>query len=446
LQNTGIFNKENKVSIFININSKDIADIINSAESRVIYAAPALDKLVAEALINRADKIGIKCVSVLLDMSENVFRCGYGNIEGVTLLNNKDIPIKEANGIRIGVLVCDNEGYVFSQIPLLIEADKNDAAQPNAMRVSPDQVNAIVNAITPQVNVETQPELEIRKTEVSSVKNAIVNAIIPQVNVESNQKQEPEIGKTEVSPVKIASVKKALTDNPPQKFDIARKVHVFSTAFEFVELKLTGCEIQRHTVQIPTELLVGNVDLATKKQLKAGFNIIGKNSSISGDSIRDEVNKIRKDYTKSIPKYGNILLKSYKNQFNEAIVTLKKSIEAFQLKVKENLEAEIAKAQTELTTMLTPAIHANPPTELTTQVLNGIPTEEQVKKYIEIKLKKIFPDAEKMTKAMSVDCIFKAVTYEAIFLDNEFQNQIREAYPLIDWDKMLEEYNAAPEN
>lgn len=409
------------MSIFININSKDIADIIDSAESRVIYAAPALDEIVAEALINTAKKTGIEYVSVLLDMSENVFRCGYGDIAGVTLLNKSDISIKEANGIRIGVLVCDDEGFVFSQIPLLLEAGRDDPAQPNAMRVSPDQVNAIVNAI-----------------------------IIPKESIESNKKSQPEIGKTEVSPVKIESVQKALTDNPPQKFDIARKVHVFSTAVEFVELKLTGCEIQRHTVQIPTELLVGNVDLATKKQLKAGFNIIGKNSSISGDSdsIRDEVNKIRKDYTRPIPKYGNILLKDNKKEFNEAIATLRKSIEDFQLKVKADLEAEITKAQTELTTMLAPAIKANPPKDL---LLGGIenpptPTDAEVKQYIDSKLKKIFPTAEKMTKAMSVDCIFKAVTYEAIFLDNEFQNQIRDAYPLIDWDKMLEEYNAAPEN
>jgi hypothetical protein len=392
-----------------------MANIIHSAKSRVIYVAPALDEVVASALINTAKKIGFDSVSVLLDISENVFRCGYGNIEGVSLLNDNNVTIKEVTGIRIGVLIYDNEGVVFSQPPLLIEAGREDETQPNGIRVTSEQANEIVNAI------------------------------IPKKYIEKNRKLTPEIGKTDVNLEKIKNIQKVLTDNPAQKFDIARKVHVFSTAFEFVELKLTGCEIQRHTVKIPTELLVGNVDLATKKQLKAGFNIIEKNSTISGDSIRDEVNKIRKDYTKSIPKYGNILLKSNKKQFNEAIVTLKKSIKDFQSKVKENLDAEIKKALTELIIMLAPAIQTNPPTELKTQVLDGTPTEEQVKQYIYIKLKNIFPSAESMTKAMSVDCIFKAVTYEAIFLDDDFQKQIRDAYSLIDWDKMLEEYNAAPD-
>ena len=392
-----------------------MANIIHSAKSRVIYAAPALDEVVANALINTANKIGFDSVSVLLDISENVFRCGYGNIEGVTLLNNNNVTIKEVAGIRIGVLIYDNEGVVFSQPPLLIEAGREDEAQPNGIQVTSEQANEIVNAI------------------------------IPKLDIENNKKPTPEIGKTDVSLGKIQNIQKVLTDNPAQKFDIARKVQVFSTAIEFVELKLTGCEIQRHTVKIPTELLVGNVDLATKKQLKAGFNIIEKNSSISGDSIRDEVNKIRTNYFQPIPKYGNTLLKSSKDKFNKDLAALQESIKSFQKEVKANLETEIATAQTNLVEMLAPAIKANPPKDLLGGIQTNTPTEAQVKKYIELKLKNIFPSADSMTKAMSVDCIFKAVTYEAIFLDNDFQKQISDAYPLIEWDKMLEEYNAAPD-
>jgi hypothetical protein len=402
------------MSIFLNINSKFIADVIHSAKKRVIYAAPALDEIVASALINTTMKIGFDCVSVLLDVSENVFRCGYGNIDGVTLLKEHNISIKEAIGIRIGVLICDNEGFVFFQTPQLIEARKEDQDQPNVMRASPEQVEYIINAIIP-------PKFE------------------------NNQKKEPEIGKHEVSPARIDALDKRLIDNPPQKFDIARKVQVFNTAIEFVELKLNGCEIQRHTVQIPTELLVGDIDSATKKQLKAGFNIIEKSSAISGDSIRDEVNNIRKDYLKSIPKYGNVLLKSSKEKFNIDLEKLRESIKVFQAKVETDLDAEITKAKSKLTDMLTPAIQAKPPKDLLNQIQTDKPTIEQVKKYIEIKLENIFPKAKDMTKAMSVDCIIKAVTYETIS-DKDFQEQLEKAYRLIPWDKMLEEYSAAPES
>ncbi|HJX35763.1 MAG TPA: hypothetical protein VJ280_02260, partial [Dehalococcoidales bacterium] len=85
------------------------------------------------------------------------------------------------------------------------------------------------------------------------------------------------------------------------------------------------------------------------------------------------------------------------------------------------------------------------PLELLNQIQTDEPADEDVKKYIELKLSNIFPSAESMTKAMSVDCVIKAVTYETI-LDQEFQDQIRAAYPLINWNKMFEEYSAAPES
>ena len=359
------------MAIFKNINSRFIADTIHSAKSRVIYAAPALDEAIASALINVAKKIGQDSVSVLLDISENVFRCGYGDIDGVTLLNEEGVSIKDATGIRIGVLISDNEGFIFSLPPQLIEAGSKEETQPNGMRVSLQQVNEIINAILPKENIENNRNSKIEQTETKPVESEIV-----QESLRDNPIQE--IGKNKVSLERIQNIQKSLTDNPPQKFDIARKVQIFSTAIEFVELKLTGCEIQRHTVQIPTELLVGDIDSETKKQLKAGFNIIEKSSSLSGDSIRNEVNKIRKIYTKSIPKYGNIILKSSKTQFNEALTKLKDSVKTFQLEVKANLEAEISKAKTNLAEMLTPAITNKPPTELKMQVLNGSPTEEQL--------------------------------------------------------------------
>ena len=425
------------MAIFININPKFITDAIHSAKSRVIYAAPALDEAIASALINTAKKIGYESVSVLLDISENVFRCGYGNIDGVTLLNEEGISIKDATGIRIGVLICDNEGLIFSLPPQLIEAGSKEETHPNGMRVNLQQINEIISAILPKEKIDNNLNSKTEKTEIKPVESEIIKKLLPDDLIQ-------EIGKSEVSLEKIQNIEKALTDNPPQKFDIARKVQVFSTAIEFVELKLTGCEIQRHTVQIPTELLVGDIDSETKKQLKAGFNIIEKSSSLSGDSIRNEVNKIRKDYTKSIPKYGNILLKSNKTKFNEEITKLKESVKTFQLEVKENLEAEISKAKTNLAEMLVPAITNKPPAELKMQVINGSPTEEQVKKYIEIKLDSIFPKAEDITTAMSIECVIKAITYETIS-DDDFQKQILKVYPLIPWEKMFEEYNAAPE-
>lgn len=405
------------MSVFLNINPKFLADTIHSAHSRVIYVSPGLDEVIASALINISKKIGVDNVSVLLDVSESVLRYGYGNIDGITLLKENGISIKAADGLRIGALIYDDEGLIFTPIPLLIEAGKKDLTQPNAIKATSGQVKDIIYAITPQKE--------------------------PKNDHEPNP--EPEIGKVPISQEQIIKVNNSMNENPPQKFDVARRVQVFSTAIEFVEMKLKGCEIQRHTVSIPTDLLVGKADSITKKQLRAGFNIIEKGSALTGDSIRNKVNELKKSFTKPIPKYGSIILKSKKEKFNVEVEELKKDIEEFQKEVENNLEEEIKKAQDRLMKMLIPAVTENPPDDLSGQIQGDKATIEQVEKYLTLKLDGIFPSASDVTKAMSLDCIIKAVTYETIS-NEEFQNNIKNAYPLINWDDMFEEYDAAPKS
>jgi len=405
------------MSVFLNVNPRYLADMIHSAHSRVLYASPGLNEVIASALINISKKIGIDNVTVLLDVSESVLRYGYGNIDGIMLLKENGIYIKESAGLRIGALICDDEGFIFTPTPLLIEAGKTDLTQPNAIKAAPKQVEDIIYAVIP-------PKVLQNKNE---------------------QKSVPEIGKKRITVEQIEKVKNSINENPPQKFDVARRVQVFSTSIEFVEMKLKGCEIQRHTVSIPTDLLVGKADIETKKQLRAGFNIIEKGSSLSGDAIRSKVNELKKAFTKPIPKYGSILLKSKKKKFNNAIEGLKQDIIKFQNKVEKDLDGEIKKARDRLTKMLMPAVTENPPDDLSCQIQGDKPTEEQVEKYLKIRLDDVFPSANDITREMSLDCIIKAVTYETIS-NEDFQNHIKNAYPLINWDEMFEEYDAARES
>jgi hypothetical protein len=64
-------------------------------------------------------------------------------------------------------------------------------------------------------------------------------------------------------------------------------------------------------------------------------------------------------------------------------------------------------------------------------------------KYIESELDNVIPEADELIKEMTLDCDFKDVTYEMLN-DKEFQEALREHYPLVDWPKPFEEYKAAP--
>jgi len=102
------------MSVFLNVNPKHLADSIHSAHSRILYMSPGIDEEIANSLIDVSKKIGIDNVTVVLDVSENVLRYGYGNINGIMLLKKNDISIKESVGLRIGALIYDDEGFIFT--------------------------------------------------------------------------------------------------------------------------------------------------------------------------------------------------------------------------------------------------------------------------------------------------------------------------------------------
>jgi hypothetical protein len=95
--------------------------------------------------------------------------------------------------------------------------------------------------------------------------------------------------------------------------------------------------------------------------------------------------------------------------------------------------------------MLIPAVTKNPTDDLLMQIQGDKATEDQVKQYLSIRLKNIFPSAKDVTTAISLDCIIKAITYETIS-NEEFQDHIKNVYPLINWNEMFEEYDAARES
>ena len=401
------------MSIFLNIKPKHLIEFIHSARHRVIYVAPGVDIEIASALINTTRKLGGDNVLIALDVSENVLRFGYGDISGITLLKEQSVSIKDIGGLRIGILIHDNEGLVFTPTPLVIETNKTGRARFNAVSTTPEQVKDILA--------------------ISELKKLLSDPGNSESEIESKKELEE----------KIEKIERAIKENPPQQFDVERNVRVFSTLIEFVEIRLKKCDIQRHTVSIPSNLLVGNVDKEIERRLRTTFGIVGGKSNLSSKSLHEKVNKLKGLYMKYIPEYGYVLLKSKKDEFLRELDNVRKKVENFQKKVESKLDDEITETKKTLTEILTPAVKENPPVDLLSGIMGDKPTEEQVKKYLEIQLNQHLPRAENVVKNMSLDCIFKGVTHETIS-NQKFQKNIRKAYPLINWDEMMKEYDAAP--
>lgn len=403
------------IPTFIHLGSEHISDLVHCSAKRVLYCAPGIQQSVASALINVRKRLGKQAVRVILDVNDSTSRLGYGEFDALSLLSEADVDIRVEHGLRTCVLVCDDLGFSFFTPPMLVEDLEESRIGVNALRLHPEQVKAVIAALSPEQFGD--------RTRIAA----------------------PELGKEVVSAKQIEQVKEAIAANPPQKFDLARKVNVFNAYIEFAELRLTGLHISKHTVQLPRNLLLALKDDTTAKRLLTTFRLVGEESKVAKEAteIDHKVRKLRDTFTRSLGEsIGTVILHSKRKLFSDTVTAIRGDIEKFQQKVTERLEKEIETSKKKLVEGLLPAIRKSPPDTLTSQC-SGKPTVDILRRYLDDELSRVFPDAKSLIGEMKLDWIPKGVTYET--LNNpEFQQKVRAAFPYENFDKPFSEFQAVP--
>jgi hypothetical protein len=340
-------------------------------------------------------------------------RMGYGEFDAVTLLNEGDVDVRVEPGLRSCVLVCDNTGFTFFAPPMMVETQDDKHIGPNALALLPAQSEAVIASFFPSSPGNASPQ--------------------------------PEIGQQSLSPQHVQEVRASLERNPPQKFDLARKVNVFNAFIEFVELRLTGLHIARHTVRLPRELILALRDDATAKRLLTTFKLVSDESKVAKDAgaVDQKVRAIREKYTRPLGEsLGSVILRSQRQNFANEVEAIQAAIKKFRTEVIQRLEAELSASRKKLVEGLLPAAKKSPPQELLAQV-SGKPSADVLRRYLDDELRHVFPSANDLVGEMKLEWIPKGVTYETLS-NPDFQNRVRDAFPYEDWDKPFHEFEAAP--
>jgi len=401
------------MTVFCSLDNEGIAAAIRAARSRVILCTSGFTDPVAAALIAQSRSLGRENVRAVVDATDGAARSGYGYFDAVKQAHDEGVDIRKEPGLRLSVLIIDDEGWCFALPPLLVEDVAERAVAPNAVRLSASQVKELAESIVPR-----------------PPSTAIPNATEPV----------GEIGKSPLRAVDVAETVQRLEANPPQKFDLARKVLIFNAYIEFVEIELNGTQIDRHRVQLPQELILAASDEETRKRLRASFDLIQDTSVLKheADSLRRKVNEVRNKMARSAGKrYGTIVLRVHRDALDRRISGLQVEVERFKKNVLARVEKELRSSRAQLIKNLVPVIKKNPPQELTFGA-SGRLTKELVERFLERKLNAIFPKPEKLVEEMELTCNFKGVTYQTL---NEpaFQDAVRKAFPDEAFDKPFEE-------
>lgn len=235
-------------------NDESLVAMIHDARRRLVILAPGFSKPVAEAIVDAWKRLGPDVVSVIADVDAEVYRLGYGDFDALKRLEEVaasfNTTLNRQPGIRIGLVIADDETLVYSPTPLLIETGPKSPQTPNAIRLG-----------TPPVSLSKD------------------------LGQGPNGVRDQKVGLDKAEKSKIEDVGTRLAENPPQEFDVARTVRVFNTYFEFVEFHLKDVAIHKKKVTLPKHIARLTGDSQLDDIISPTMELIRQDRSISGKSL-----------------------------------------------------------------------------------------------------------------------------------------------------------------
>ena len=275
--------------------------LIKRAQDRLAVVAPALTTPVAEALKARSDDLDRLALTVVLDADAEVYRMGYGDPEALEIIRNASLgalfDLREQPGVRIGVVIADDTTLVYAPVPRNIEAGSTTREKPNAI---------LLNGLATE-----------KLAEATGVAQG-----------------EREIGLVGMAPERVEAMDAELKANPPKPFDLTRKLTVFTSKVEFVELRVSNCRLGNRQVPLPEEFIgVGDATLQERisgrmrspldgiKAKEITIEVNGKTEKLIVDQkfIDRERREIEDTFTYVLPNKGRIILKRDRADFDRQI-------------------------------------------------------------------------------------------------------------------------------
>lgn len=320
------------MSTFCAVDDAALIQMIQGARKRIVFITPGVHEPVAKALGERFNEIDGLDVTVVLDPDEDVCRIGYGDAKGLELVNehakNNGFWLRSQPGLRVGVLLTDEQTLVWSPTPRSVEAPPSS---------TPSLQNSLFEEAPPAPNglfLGANPAQQLAQAVAAEGCNA--------------DPRLAEIGKAAITPDQVKSTLDELKKNPPIDVDLARVTRVFSTKLQFVEYEVKGAKISATQLTVPSSLL--NVDAKGELQdliqsrLRAfadlkneeisvpaylnGKPAMGNDSKpimekVSEASLQRLRNDIEKRYLHDITGFGRLIAKDEKGDFEARLEAYK---------------------------------------------------------------------------------------------------------------------------
>ena len=274
-----------------------LISLIEGAKDRLAIIAPGLTTPVARALAARMRELPDLSLTVILDADAEVYRMGYGDAEALEIIRevslSKMFDLREQPGVRIGVVISDDRTMVYAPVSRNVEAGSTTEEKPNAIMLGG------------------------RATEKLAEASGAADG-------------EMEVGVTGVEPGRVAQMEEDLKANPPIPFDLTRKLRVFMTEVQYIELRVLNADFGSHKIKLPKgfqklddESLRRDIDSSLKipidleKQLDVSINSYRGHETLKVNeaAIKRERDGIERTFFHDWKGRGKVILRKDKEQF-----------------------------------------------------------------------------------------------------------------------------------
>ena len=290
--------------------------LIAGAQNRLAVIAPGLTTPVARALAARMRELPDLSLTVILDADAEVYRMGYGDAEALEIIretsNEQMFDLREQPGVRIGVVISDNRTMVYAPVSRNVEAGSTTEEKPNAIMLHADATEKLAEAT-------------------------------------GAAEGEMEVGVTGMEPDRVVEMVADLKTNPPHPFDLTRKMRVFVTEVQFIELRVLNATFGSRKIKLPPhfqkfedEALRRNIDSSLKIPIDLDTELDISIKSYRGDEmlkvneamIKRERDKIEHAFFHDWKGRGKVILRKDKEQFTNEKDRLVKIITEYRKEMK----------------------------------------------------------------------------------------------------------------
>jgi hypothetical protein len=339
----------------------NLIDLIGRARRRLVVICPGVTESVGKAIAARLCK-GFDA-TIILDADPEVYRLGYGTEAGFDVIraaaDRYFNGLRIQPGVRIGVVISDDVTMVFSPVPQLIEAGSNSIEKPNAILLTGSAVERVAEA-------------------------AGAGA--------AEAMESHEIGHSALTPTAAENLKADLKSNPPQQFDVARALRIFTSKIQYVEIQVENYRLSSRQVPIPDELLDITDDQLRDRisgRLRAPAEVLGPfeilietkdgHAVVKVDEqwVTRERKRIEDNYTYIIPRYGRVIFRRDMAEFAEEIECFKRNLSEYCWAARKVLADIKSQFEDRLVAEYLPRWKQHPPKNFTRYGVE--PTDENLK-------------------------------------------------------------------